>query len=160
MCYSIRWFHDAYPDHRRFEVCHPDDSDCASFLWTAVVPLLFYILWMAFYGVFVKFIFPMPDESYLTSYRYLTRKRGPFAFLRPMACGWLLYAVGNILVTFLFLCPVILLYRSQVFDFVYGAVFCTIAVWNGAGFYIEVFSKKYETMIEKEMQEVGKLSLC
>jgi hypothetical protein len=27
-----------------------------------------------------------------------------------------------------------------------------LAVWNGAGFYIEVFSKKYETMIANELQ--------
>lgn len=94
----------------------------------------------------------MPDERYLTSYRYLTRKRGLLAFLRPIPYGWVLYAVLNVFVTFLFLCPVILLYRSQVFDFIFGVVFCLIAVWNGAGFYIEVFSKKYEAMIEKELQ--------
>lgn len=152
VCYSIRWFSTQYPSHHRFEVCHPDDSDCASFVWTAVVPLLFYISWMVCYGVVITFIFPMPDESYLTSYRYLTRKRGPLSFLRPMRFGWLIYAVLNVVCTFLFLCPVILLYRSQVFDFVYGAVFCMVAVWNGAGFYIEVFSKKYDAMIAKELQ--------
>lgn len=94
----------------------------------------------------------MPDESYLTSYRYLSRKSGPLAFLREMRFGWHIYVCCNIVVTFVFLCPVILLYRSQVFDFVYATVFCLLAVWNGAGFYIEVFSKKYDSMIEKEMQ--------
>ena len=152
MCYSIRWFYDKYPSHERFDVCHPDDEDCASFLWTAVIPLLFYICWMICYGVAITYIFPVPDETYLTSYRYLTRKRGPLGFLREMPLGWLIYAVLNVFVTFLFLCPVILLYRSQVFDFVYGAVFCTLAIWNGAGYYIEVFSKKYESMIERELQ--------
>ena len=152
MCYSIRWFHDAYPTHKRYEVCHPDDSECASFQWTAVVPLLFYTCWMVCYGVVITYIFPVPDESYLTSYRYLTRKRGPLAFLRPMTHGWLLYSILNIFVTFLFLCPVILLYRSQVFDFIYALIFCLVAVWNGAGFYIEVFSHRYNDSIEKELQ--------
>ena len=152
VCYSIRWFHDAYPSHRRFEVCHPDDSDCASFLWTAVIPLGFYICWFFVYGIVITYIFPMPDESYLTSYRYLTRKSGPLGFMRSMRFGWQIYAVANTLVTFLFLCPVILLYRWQIFDFVYGAAFCLIAVWNGAGFYIEVFARKYESMIQKELQ--------
>jgi hypothetical protein len=152
VCYTIRWFHDEYPSHQRYAVCHPDDMECASFFWTAIVPLGFYICWFIVYAIVITFIFPMPDESYLTSYRYLTRKRGPLGFLRPMKHGWLIYILVNVLTTFMFLCPVTLLYRSQVFDFVYGCFFAFVAVWNGAGYYIEVFSKKYDEIIHKELQ--------
>lgn len=151
VCYTIRWFHDTYPGYSRYEVCEPDDADCASFLWTAVVPLGFYAAWMLCYGIIIKFVFPLPDESYLTSYRYLTRKNGPLSFLRPLPQGWVIYAILNVIATFLFLCPVILLYRYQVLDFVYGLLFVTVAIWNGAAFYIEVFSKKYDSMIQKEL---------
>jgi len=152
VCYTIRWFHDKYPDQTRFKcVCDPDDADCASFLWTAVYPLAFYMVWMLCYGVTITCICPMPDDSYLTSYRYLTRKNGPIAFLGPQKYGWVIYSILNVVVTFIFLCPVILLYRYQTFDFVYGLFFVLLAIWNGAGFYIEVFSKKYNAMIEKEL---------
>lgn len=153
--YCIRWFHEDFPKGEKYGVCDPDDKDCASFTWTALVPVAFYILWIILYGILIRFIFPVPNVDYLTSYRWLTRpKSGPVRFLAKKRFGWVIYAVGNILICFLMLCPAILCYRSQVVNLVFGIFVVLIAVWNGAGYYIHVFSKRYVEGIENELNKL------
>lgn len=137
-----------------YSVCNPDDYSCSSFVWTAVVPTCFYAAWIVSYGIFISSICPMPDADYLTSYRWLTRLKGPVHFLAEMKFGWLLYAIGNVVAAFLMLCPVILCYRYQWINFVFGVFIVLVAIWNGAGYYINVFSKKYVSGLENELRKV------
>lgn len=150
--YCIRWFNKEFPiSQQRYGVCE-EDSDCSSFIYTAIFPILFYIGWILLYGFSIKFIIPMPSEEYLTSFRYLTRKGQPLNFLNKMPYGWFLYAIGNIIVTFIMLCPTILFYHSQILNFLLGIVVVSVAIWNGAGYYIHIFSKRYEKMLQDEIK--------
>lgn len=153
--YCIRWFGDEFPENENYGVCDPDDSDCASFTWTAVVPAVFYVIWIVVYGILIRFVFPVPNPDYLTSYRWLTRpKSGPVRFLADQKLGWVIYAIGNIVIAFLMLCPVILCYRYQIVNLIFGILVVLVAIWNGAGYYINVFSKKYSASIESELNKV------
>jgi hypothetical protein len=151
--YCLRWYAEKFPEDERFKVCAAGDS-CANFMWTAIVPMIVYLTWFIVYGISIKWICPMPSKDYLTSYRYLTRQRGgPLKMLGKMKFGWLVYAAINSTASFLMLCPTIAFYNNQTLNFVFAAIIISVAIYNGGGFYIEVFSKKYNKSIEKELKD-------
>jgi hypothetical protein len=151
--YSIRWFSKDFPEsQQRYGVCDEDSSECSNFIYTGIFPILFYIAWILLYGFSIKWIIPMPSEDYLTSFRFLTRKGQQLNFLKNISFGWLFYAVGNVIVTFIMLCPTIFFYHNQILDFLLGVIVISVALWNGAGYYIHVFSKRYEKMLQDEIR--------
>ena len=151
--YCIRWFAEKFPEDQRFKVCSPDEP-CSTFFYTGVIPIGFYVCWILAYGIGIKWVCPMPSEQYLTSYRYLTRRKGgPLKVLGTMKYGWLIYGFVNVFVAFLMLCPTILYYNVQAVNFIFAVVIVSVCIWNGAGFYISVFSKRYQKGIEKELEK-------
>ena len=74
-------------------------------------------------------------------------------FLATMDYGWLIYGFANVFVAFLMLCPTILYYNVQALNLVFAVVIVSVCIWNGAGFYISVFSKRYQKSIDKELEK-------
>ena len=146
----------------RFRVCpvqalesvHADDGGallnggdrpaCGSLAWQLGAPLAFYVAWGAVYLLCITFVWPLPkDETYLTSYRWLTR-RGPLRVLRNMTGGWVVYCLINTAVTAVMMAATLLMNRWYEVHFACIFVFMTISIYNGGSFYIEVFSRKYK----------------
>ena len=143
-CFLIRWRHK---DHRvaEFWSMNPNEN---SMLYTWVFPMIFFLCHQLFYLILMKAI--KLDKSYLTTYRYLSGgKRAPlYAIVRMFGHGQkqmvLVFGLVFTLFTAITLLPCALWYRyegAHIFALVL-ALCC--ATFNGANFYFEVFTRKYE----------------
>ncbi|CAD7923261.1 unnamed protein product [Amoebophrya sp. A120] len=135
-------------------------------LW--VVPLLFYALQQVFSYFSSNYIWPIPeDPEYLNLYRWVVGTQTGQSILRKITVNtkwhefW--YFFLNFLVAAVSMLPCVFWYRSQYLMVVLGCVCITVNIWNGASFYVEVFSRKYQTFLKqkeelKQLREEKKLA--
>eukprot|EP01095_Lingulamoeba_sp_RSL-Kostka_P006563 TRINITY_DN2066_c0_g1_i1.p1 TRINITY_DN2066_c0_g1~~TRINITY_DN2066_c0_g1_i1.p1 ORF type:complete len:358 (+),score=59.38 TRINITY_DN2066_c0_g1_i1:41-1114(+) len=158
--YCLRW----YPLEDNFlHVC--ETNDCVISWKNAVaLPMYFYLFWQFSYVLKTEFIdkAKIEERDYMTSLRWMTIKKphpiyqtirkhqykikfGPFLVQHPS----FLLVIIQILYTTILMVPAKFFYESQTVHCVALLIVFLFAIWNGANFYFEVFSKRYAQQIEK-----------
>jgi len=171
LCFLVRWhpprgWSQPWPD---LEL--PEQLEVG---WAAGCALGGYILWQSAHFAFTELVFPAA-ASYDTSIRTLTRpkpaKPPPSCYTgitKPvyvlccrvgvMRTGelfdpehWktkLVFMSVQLLYTAVTILPATLLWSSRRLHLLYLAAILAVCVWNGAAYYIEVFSKAYRKQFE------------
>jgi hypothetical protein len=139
------------PKNYGWSICDSADG-CASFTWTLGWPFAFYITHQLFCLLCVGCLCKIPkDPQYLTLYRYLAVRKQGLLFkvtglygprLRPVV-----YAFVLSLKCFVSFIPVYVWYRSFYAHLIFVLLLVTFTIYNGANFYVEIFSRKYQTWI-------------
>ena len=109
-------------------------------------------------------IVPIPkDRNYLTAYRYLIFNLRMLKTLKKMPGNKQLgswyavpfwYGVMNFLLVACVMLPTIAYFKWEEAMIVWGLLMVYASLWNGANYYVEVFSKKYEKELDKERQRL------
>eukprot|EP00753_Platysulcus_tardus_P020104 PLAT7749.2.p1 GENE.PLAT7749.2~~PLAT7749.2.p1 ORF type:complete len:253 (+),score=100.43 PLAT7749.2:217-975(+) len=156
--YCIRWYGSANSPvgfQPLYAVC-PVDEDCAGFFWLSVVPYLLCICHQLLYVFLIKCVCKLPeDRNYLTLYRWVTSTNPLFTRCKPRdrLLGFTLF--NNVYAAISFSLTT-LWYRSQVLQFAFHALLVTVSSWNGANFYVEVFSLRYDGWTSSERENKAK----
>eukprot|EP00392_Amoebophrya_sp_AT5.2_P012764 g12871.t1 len=136
----------------RFAFTPPED---VTLYETFCLPLFFYFVQQCFVYVFSNFICPIPDDpEYLNLYRYVVGTNMGKQILNKcpgdesLHEAW--YFFLNFCVAAVSMLPCILWYQSQAGMVVLGVVCITVNIWNGASFYVEVFSRKYQQYLKSQ----------
>ncbi|CAG5131203.1 unnamed protein product [Candidula unifasciata] len=141
MSFVIRW----YPKEtsQRWYKPFPESQFGFSFVWLVSIPFVFVVLHQVGYLILVNLILK-PSEEYLNLYRYVTRKETSLMF---RLCNLLgprfrvhLYMIWNLTfsLSMLLLTPV--WYNFFIAHCVILVIFIILAIFNGATYYIDVFS--------------------
>mmetsp|Transcript_130549 Transcript_130549/g.325715 ORF Transcript_130549/g.325715 Transcript_130549/m.325715 type:complete len:341 (+) Transcript_130549:46-1068(+) len=160
-CYVIR-YHQAEVNqgwnvftsrHFEFELLPPQE---VGLMETFVYPFCFFLCHQVMYALCVNVVCRLPeDPEYLTCYRYLIsgsvgdklkKLPGGERFL-PF---W--YFTANATLVACLLLPGILYYRYFWLMIAYGTALVLVCIWNGANFYVEVFSKNYQKEVVERAQ--------
>lgn len=160
-------------------VCTGDSCDSLRLL-DYFVALALYVFWQFSYLLKTEFLDKSKLDSnpeLLTSLRWLAkdtknamaraflnfyRKLGVFGKEEEYDSRTLktkaVFVVAQLIFTVVAFIPTPLMYYSPTFHLVYMLLIITNSIFNGASFYIEVFSKRYNTHIEKieEMHEIAR----
>ncbi|XP_040571925.1 uncharacterized protein [Lepeophtheirus salmonis] len=179
--FFLHAFAPVYCHLTRWSLINPDFLPSSLNFCTAFVyPLLTYLLWQALY-VFLIEVSPLSrtlanDSELLTSYRYLSRdKKNSLNQLVAYLCAkWKIelpttesgdidpdayrmkavFFAAQFVYTFITLLYVWIVYTSYVLNCTYILIIFIWGTWNGASYYIEVFSKRYNLKFEvKEYEE-------
>ncbi|KAH7100574.1 hypothetical protein BKA62DRAFT_705856 [Auriculariales sp. MPI-PUGE-AT-0066] len=127
---------------------------------------LVYMIWQGLYWKFVLINRKKKIESgqRLTSFSFLLHdKRGiigrKLSTLKPENREWS-FMVGQLVYAIVTELPaVFLLYDSPFWSGAFMLFIFTASVWNGAGFYIEVFGRKFERELEALRKELASAAL-
>ncbi|KYQ93629.1 hypothetical protein DLAC_05011 [Tieghemostelium lacteum] len=122
-------------------------------------PILFYVLWQCVYLVYVYQMRKdvVREKGYITSLELLSRipknKKPSFITKLLNSAGQQNAKILLIFFQFLYTCltliPCRLLYNRQILHSVYIVLILLVSIWNGANFYVTVFSNNYV----KEMKD-------
>ena len=133
-----------------------------NFVW----PLAFYGMWQAGYLLATQILlfYYLQDKSVVTSYRYMMKgkkKQPMYNWIEQQYMKIGLLKSGNeldpdtfiglatfvliqLIYTIIVIAPVRILYSSYTLSVVYMVVVFSVACWNGASYYIEIFSTRYQ----------------
>jgi hypothetical protein len=162
------------------DVCHPDNCDDLH-LFDYLLALGLYMFWQMLYLVKTEFL----DKEKLdrnpalqTSLRWLAKDtknamaRTFLKFFRTLGVFGkeeeydsrtlktkAVFVVAQLLFTIVAFLPTPLMYYFPNFHLLYILLIITSSVFNGASFYIEVFSKRYNSQIQK-IEEMHQLALA
>lgn len=150
-CYLIRHHHDSF---QHFGIQPPESL---TLYHSLVLPIVFYVAQQIFAYIAVYYIWPIPDDpEYLNLFRYVVSTnwgrgilaRVPGGLNPKYTEGW--YTFLNFCVSVLTLVPAWLWYQSRWAMVLFGLVMVTVNIWNGASFYVEVFSRKYQDNLKQK----------
>ncbi|KAL5487883.1 hypothetical protein ACEPAI_5991 [Sanghuangporus weigelae] len=122
---------------------------------------LIYIIWQLLYWKFVLVDRRKKIDSgeRTTSFSYmLNDKRGIIGRMLshiPPQYRELSFMTGQLVYTLAVELPVLLLYQSSFASSTFLLLIFSVSVWNGAGFYIEVFGRKFERELEALRKELA-----
>lgn len=122
---------------------------------------LIYAIWQGLYWKFVLIDRRKKIESgeRTTSFSWLLNdKRGVIGRMLgkvPQQYRALSFMVGQLLYAIVTELPVFVLYRSSLWSGVFLILIFSVSVWNGGGFYIEVFGRKFERQLEALRKELA-----
>lgn len=133
-------------------------------------PLILYCVWQVGYLFITEYLLVKQfddDPELITALRYLTqdhknsRNKSLHAFLRKYGVirddefldsatikGKAIFVTIQLIYTVITILHIPLLYNSYALSGIYLASVFTWGTWNGASFYIEVFSKRYNAQFE------------
>jgi hypothetical protein len=146
--WTIRWAKTPYT------VCESDSS--ISLMESIGWPVLIYCIWQLAYYIKVNQIDRekfKKNKEMMTSYRYLTSEKQNRSLIYKLSniygkkyqMWW--YGVWQLVYTILTVLPVKLFYQSFLAHTIFLVLICFVSCWNGANFYIEVFSVRYQQTI-------------
>eukprot|EP01114_Cavostelium_apophysatum_P022068 TRINITY_DN7864_c0_g1_i1.p1 TRINITY_DN7864_c0_g1~~TRINITY_DN7864_c0_g1_i1.p1 ORF type:complete len:369 (-),score=46.05 TRINITY_DN7864_c0_g1_i1:59-1165(-) len=155
--WCLRW----WPHDQKYNICEaPDGTNSITFVNGTLWPLVPYVAWQALYLLKVEYFdkekFTAKDSQYTTSFLWLSKhntKSFIYKLINIMGPRFQLpmFALFQFLYTFLTMIPMKLLYANFWAHTLLLIVICTASTWNGASFYIHVFSKRYQqSMMECE----------
>eukprot|EP00042_Codosiga_hollandica_P021061 m.71329 g.71329 ORF g.71329 m.71329 type:complete len:299 (+) comp50179_c0_seq1:111-1007(+) len=146
-------------------ICPDGVSECTLDLWSLLaVPLIGYCLWQALYLLKTEVLDRKElagDQSLLTSTRWLVRKPNTMRSITYSVCRKLrimdkaeelnsetwkakaIFVATQFVFTFVTLLPNKILWDSQAIHLGFLMLCFLVAVWNGARYYIDVFTKAY-----------------
>jgi len=139
-------------------------NDSISFFAATFVPLLPYLFWQLMYYLKVQIInTPAKNQDRMTSFKFLMADKKTLVYKLSNLAGPRYALFGFILVqllyTLLTMLPIKLLYQNFWAHTVFLFGICFVSCWNGASFYIDVFSIKYQQSLlesEKRWKELSK----
>jgi len=157
--WNLKWntipFEQTLPESERYFVSLSNDNGFDSVFFKKIffIPLIGYLGWVALYymKVFVISSKRIQEKNYETMFVY---------YIRKPAIHKLLSTFGMRLAPIVFMC-------FHIFFFIASSIFAMIAyhnvyihtllmlmwillsIWNGANFYMEYFSRKYETNLKR-----------
>jgi len=157
--WSLKWFPSKYNAYV--------EGDSITFEEAIGFPLIVYCFWQLFYYVKVEMIDRhkfKKDPEYMTSYLWLTSDKQNRSLIYKLSniygkkyqVWW--FGVWQLVYTFLTLLPIKLFYESFWAHTIFLIVMITNSCWNGASFYIEVFSVRYQQSLMECEQHYKKLS--
>ena len=149
-----------------------DEVEWLSFTGNFAWPLAFYGIWQFTYLLIVSIPLHwyLKDKEVVTSYRYLMtgkKKQGIYKSMERLlyrmnvlkigeqldpdtVLGKAVFCFIQLVYTILVIAPVQLFYAYYWISFAYLVIVFSVACWNGASFYIEVFSKRYNLKFENK----------
>jgi len=151
--WGLRW----YPS--QYESCSTE-GDVISISEAIWFPIGFYCLWQLLYYMKVQVVDKKKfknDPNYMTSFLWLVSEKQNRSLIYRLSniygkryqIYW--FGIWQLVYTFLTLLPVKFFYQSYFAHTFFLIAMCTICCWNGACFYIEVFSVRYqESLLECE----------
>eukprot|EP01102_Stenamoeba_stenopodia_P022930 TRINITY_DN9740_c0_g1_i1.p1 TRINITY_DN9740_c0_g1~~TRINITY_DN9740_c0_g1_i1.p1 ORF type:complete len:390 (-),score=54.47 TRINITY_DN9740_c0_g1_i1:142-1311(-) len=161
--YSLRWFHA----DSQFNICGQPGAviegiptaggSCElSFFDAFLLPFLPYIFWQVAYFVKVEVLskHKVIERNYMTSFRWISadergvvttlgKKLNNMVGLSLDASKLIAFVALQFVYTILTLIPVWFFFSCFWLHTIFMASVLLVSVWNGANFYIDVFSKKY-----------------
>lgn len=153
--YAERW-HGPSPSHFS-SLSHSFDTSQLKFsLW---IPLVFYILWQAFYFLKTEVLDRSKfktDKEIVTSVRWLTQIKPHFVYkllvqhnihINPN----LLLASFQLIYTAFMLSPTLFFYNHQILHQAIILFVFLYACWNGANFYFDIFSLNYRNRLQSQL---------
>jgi len=159
--FCIRWFSNS-PGMERWKVCTEYSDECpVNFLWLLVFPMCFYSAHQIYYYFIVQILRGSKlrsDKTLLTSYRFLIGQKG-FVYRAVNCLGrkhrLLMYSV----IFWAFSCLTMLLayawYNYFWAHLTVMIVLIIVAIWNGGGFYVNVFARTYTKDLAKKKIVIG-----
>jgi len=151
--WSIRWFPTG-----EFNTCFNDGKSYVSFIDTTLVPLIPYSIWQKKFLYFIKVQLMdkykfLIDPEYMTSFKWLLNSKKSFSYKVVNMFGpqyrLLMYGILQLIYTVLTTLPVLICYQNFWLHTFYISVMWMLAAWNGATFYIEVFSVRYQLNLKE-----------
>jgi len=152
--YAVRWNKDIhYPNHT---IC-PDNNCDVPYYYLTVLPLIPYTIWQVLYWVYVIVMSGHKDR--MTSFRWILE--GEKSLARSVSCapfgekhGRFGFFFMQYLFTILTLIPMKLMWDNQIYHLCYVVFITLVAIWNGANYYFDVFSKKYIESLQIQEQKL------
>eukprot|EP01063_Lacrimia_lanifica_P024705 TRINITY_DN32569_c0_g1_i1.p1 TRINITY_DN32569_c0_g1~~TRINITY_DN32569_c0_g1_i1.p1 ORF type:complete len:375 (+),score=121.19 TRINITY_DN32569_c0_g1_i1:41-1126(+) len=156
------WYTEHVPCDPQVLACAHIDEGWGGALWlrTFVFPLAYWVAWCLLYALLIN-LAPCTahwreDRGYQTSYRWIASQPG--ADLYPLVTifgdtPWLkavMFGLINFLYTVITLLPGVVAYKIEAANAILLGAAGLVTVWNGAGFYFHVFSKRYAKQIADE----------
>merc|ERR1712020_65591 len=142
-------------------------SMTGSFAW----PLAYYGIWQIIYILLTSIVlhYYLRDKSVVTSYRYLMKgkkKQSIYNLMEKLLIrlkimkaeeeldpdtilGKVVFMFIQLIYTIIIIAPVQLLYASYALSMSYLILVFAVASWNGASYYIEIFSTRYNLKFQK-----------
>ncbi|THG99537.1 hypothetical protein EW145_g7247 [Phellinidium pouzarii] len=123
-----------------------------------------YIIWQALYYKFVLIDRRKKIESgeRTTSFSWMLNDRrgviGRMLGRVPQRYREFSFMTGQLIYTMVVELPVLVLYQSSFWSATYLLFLFSMSVWNGGGFYIEVFGRKFERELEALRKELAQVS--
>jgi len=144
------------PEQRRFGPIS-ENLDWQQFLQLNIVyPVIFYLVWCSLYGIlnFVIAAERIKKRNYDSTYVHFNKKPGIHKLLQKFGLKFVPIIFLFAHFSFFFVCH---LFAIVQFHFFYLNTFIvcmwmTLSFWNGACFYMEYFSKRYEMQLAKLQQ--------
>ena len=154
------------------------DEDSLPLYSNFVLAMLIYGIWQISYLIATNVLLKsyLEDKTVITSYRYLMtgKKRQPIykwaekqllmkGILKEGEqldpdnyLGKLVFVSVQLIYTMIMISHIRLLYASYTLSVIYIVVVFTVASWNGASYYIEIFSTRYNLQFEPKDESHGK----
>lgn len=175
--HSLRWYH---PRISEMMLEHAAQGDDYLTLKDYFFAILLYLCWQAFYLYKTEYYDRekfSKNPDLLTSLRWMSKDtKNPFAraalvLLRKLRIfdkteeydstslkTKAVFVASQFLITLVSLLPSLFLFNSGGTHLMYIGVIFTMAIFNGASFYIEVFSVRYHVQLEK-LEKLQKIAL-
>ena len=124
-----------------------------------VIPLLLYLLWAGLYSlkVFVISSKKIKEKNYETMYVYYMDQPWAASILSRFGLRFAPLVFMSLHVSFFVISSIfaLLAYQSFYLHTFLLLMWVTLSIWNGANFYMEYFSRKYEQSLRalEELQE-------
>lgn len=156
--WNLRWNTLKYEqslseEQRYFITLKENESFYDLFITMFIYPLLFYLLWVLLYSikVFVISSKKIQERQYETMYVYYKRKPGIQKILGLLGPKFapVIFMSGHIALFLVSAIVAIAAYLSYTMNTIFLFFWITLSIWNGANFYMEYFSKKYELNLKK-----------
>jgi hypothetical protein len=150
-----------------------EEEDALSLTGNFAWPLAFYGIWQIIFILLTSVVLHhyLRDKSVVTSYRYLMKgkkRQGIYNLMDKLLIRLKIMKVGEqldpdtilgkvvftfiqLVYTVLVIAPVRLLYASYALSMSYLILVFAVACWNGASYYIEIFSTRYNLKFDNKV---------
>lgn len=122
-----------------------------------VVPTCTYLLWLSIYS-FINFVAKakkIKRKNIQTLYRQFEAMPAIQSYLkkRGLEMNPLIFMLGHLALFAITHCIALVSYHFKWFNIVMMVTYFLVSAWNGANYYMEYFSKRYEKTLE-ELQDL------
>ena len=165
--HNLRWWAaEAAPDSGMYQLCREPGSCTITFFEASVWPLLPYLGWQVAYYLFVEVISAekVKKRNYVTSFRHLvgeTKNKDTLVYRLCDTFGerWQqpMFMLVQLAFTFITMLPVKLFFDYNLAHTLFYFFLFLVSVWNGAGFYFDVFARKYAANLPSSRNGTPKL---
>lgn len=158
LSFCIRWTAEKFG---LFAICKPGEncSDAESFEMIMSALTRLYLWWMVLYYVWVFIILDrrVKRKKYMTLFTWLAAMKTIGDLIKAVSPNEFVQKVTYVLGHYVFAMATMflatVLWRNFYVHLGFILLMAAIAVWNGAGYYLQVFSNKYEKEVAEKVQK-------